>query len=432
MSPHQISEFQFELSSFKEGPVEFKIPQKKVSAPTIPDTTIPEIHKSLPSVSPSVPTKSEPVFYNPKQAFNRDFSILILWAWDKIFSPINSIIEPFCGSGVRSLRYALQGPPFIELICNDLNPLAIQLTKNNFDQYTQLAKEKVFFHTLDARKLFAQIYLNNKFLSVIDIDPFGSPQPYIHEALRTLANPGLLLVTATDMPVWAGLYPDKAYRRYNIVNFRYPNYSFRSFCHEIAIRAFISYIQREGLNQDMLLLPLVSLSIDHYMRIALKRTRGEGKTILHKTGFIFECSQCFYRLVLPLYELKQMKDFQCTCGSTKINSIGPLWLGSLHNNDFLQAMSQKFFSFSKTDLPTYNRLGNYITTMIDENTVQVPYYFDLHWFSKQFHTSLPTTEMAIHYLKNAGIMASRTHFSGKGIKTNVQAAELQKMKIFSK
>lgn len=431
MSPHQTFELNFELSLLKEGSIEFKIPQRKMISPKIPNNSDSELVTNEYFSNP-VPSKSEPVFYNPKQAFNRDFSILILWAWNEIFSPLNAIIEPFCGSGIRSLRYALQGPPFTELICNDLNPQAIQLSKKNFEHYPQVSSEKIFFHTLDARKLFAEIYLNNKFLTVIDIDPFGSPQPYIHEALRTLANPGLLLVTATDMPVWVGLYPDKAYRRYNIANFRIPNYSFRSFCHEIAIRAFISYIQREGLNQDMLLLPLTSLSIDHYMRIALRRTRGEGKIILHNTGFIFECSNCFQRFAIPLHELKQMDNFLCSCKSTKLNKMGPVWLGPLHNTEFLQAMHQKFLSFSKLELPTYNRLKSYLAKMIDENTIQVPHYFDLHWFSKQFHTALPSTEMVIKYLRDEGILASSTHFSGRGIKTNLQADELQKIKIFSK
>ena len=41
----------------------------------------------------------------------------------------------------------------------------------------------------------------NKF-HCVDIDPYGSPSPFIDAAVQSVSDGGLLMITATDMVIW--------------------------------------------------------------------------------------------------------------------------------------------------------------------------------------------------------------------------------------
>ena len=57
--------------------------------------------------------KSEDVFYNPIQQFNRDLSAMAIKAWSRTYKrrkeePYIRIIEGLAATGLRSCRYALE------------------------------------------------------------------------------------------------------------------------------------------------------------------------------------------------------------------------------------------------------------------------------------------------------------------------------------
>ena len=74
-------------------------------------------------------------------------------------------------------------------------------------------------------------------------------------------------------------------------------------------------------------------------------------------------------------------------------------------------------------LPVYNeekilekntiKLEKFLKTLIEESKVEVPYYY----LSSDFKKEKKIDEM-IKELKKKGFKASRTHFEGKGIRTN--------------
>ena len=47
--------------------------------------------------------------------------------------------------------------------------------------------------------------LSDRF-AVIDLDPYGSPTPFLDAAVQSVADGGLLCVTCTDMAVLCGQY----------------------------------------------------------------------------------------------------------------------------------------------------------------------------------------------------------------------------------
>ena len=51
-----------------------------------------------------------PVFYNPRQVFNRDISTLALKVLVKTFPHPVKVLDALAGTGVRAIRYALEVP----------------------------------------------------------------------------------------------------------------------------------------------------------------------------------------------------------------------------------------------------------------------------------------------------------------------------------
>ena len=62
---------------------------------------------------------------------------------------------------------------------------------------------------------------------VIDIDPYGAPSIFLDAAVQAVKEGGLLCVTATDMPVLCGQYPETCFAKYGATSITGPN------CHEM-------------------------------------------------------------------------------------------------------------------------------------------------------------------------------------------------------
>lgn len=92
------------------------------------------------------------VFYNPVQEFNRDFSIMAInqfaemtrlerEAKTKEFLGIN-VLEALAATGLRSVRYLKEIPAIQKLVANDIDVVATDLMKKNFD-YNKCPAEKI-------------------------------------------------------------------------------------------------------------------------------------------------------------------------------------------------------------------------------------------------------------------------------------------------
>ena len=146
-------------------------------------------------------SKKLPVFYNPEMKGNRDISVSLLNALDREMD----IALPLAGSGVRGIRFLLECKN-MKVHFNDLNPKAYELIRENLE----LNNVKGVVSNLDA-DLFL---LNSKGFDYIDIDPFGSPNPFLAAAIGRISREGILAVTSTDTAALTGTYPKVTQRKY--------------------------------------------------------------------------------------------------------------------------------------------------------------------------------------------------------------------------
>ena len=116
-----------------------------------------------------------PVFYNPRMEFNRDTSILALQAYQKEVDREINVCDLFGGSGIRGIRYKKEIDGIGEVSVNDISQLANEFTRIN----AELNGVEVNIHQKEAN---IELRTNMGLFDVIDIDPFGTPSPFVDSA----------------------------------------------------------------------------------------------------------------------------------------------------------------------------------------------------------------------------------------------------------
>lgn len=320
-----------------------------------------------------------PVFYNTAMVSNRDINILLLKALDKKFW----VMDLLAASGARGLRIKKEVPN-TDVTLNDKNPQAYELIKKN----AKLNKLKVKVSKSNAEfRLgeYKQVY------NYIDVDPFGTPVPFLDVAVKALKwRGGILAVTATDTGCLAGTYPKACLRKYGSKSVR------NELMHETGLRILIKKVQEVGAQYEIALTPIYSHSTLHYMRVYFQADEGALKTdkILKQHG--------------------------------KFQGAGPLWLGQLWDEKLADnitklAINDKNISFDAKQLTRQLQWESKI------NTVG---FFDIHALAKRKKLAqLPKISNVLAKLEKKGYKAERTHFSLTGIRTNASEKVFIKLLI---
>src|SRR4030042_120778 len=135
----------------------------------------------------SVPTKKMPVFYNPRMLMNRNFSVLVVQAFQKEMGRSLIISDPMAGSGVRVARFMLEVSGIDSIYANDISPAAYQQIIQNL-VLNSIPSDRVKLSTMDANLFFLQRHQKKN--DYIDVDPFGSPAPFLFNAFHALRMTG--------------------------------------------------------------------------------------------------------------------------------------------------------------------------------------------------------------------------------------------------
>ena len=212
-------------------------------------------------------TKKDEVFYNPRMKTGRDISVLVVQAFLNLYHKRDKayIADALAGSGVRGLRYAkeLKFNGELKVFLNDLNPNAYEKILNNA-KLNEINNIEVFNE--DANTFLSRHF---RFFNVVDLDPFGSPAPYIEQGIRALVTRnGLLCLTATDTAALCGRAKKSCLRKY----LAYP--LFGRDCHEFALRVLVGYVMRIATKYELALKPVFCHATDHYVRVYLITDRG--------------------------------------------------------------------------------------------------------------------------------------------------------------
>jgi tRNA (guanine26-N2/guanine27-N2)-dimethyltransferase len=373
---------------------------------------VPKLKVFIKSPSEYTPSKA-PVFYNPVMELNRDIAVLALQAYQRMVDSEISVCEPLGGCGVRGIRFAVEVEGAKEVLINDINVKAFQLAKynvkiNKLDSRVKLDNE-------DANYLLGMYGAPRKRFDVIDIDPFGSPVPYMDSALRALRNGGFLALTATDMAPLCGVYPKACVRRYYGKPLR------TEYCHELAVRLLAGCLALTAAKYDIGVEFLFSHSTDHYIRVYTKIAYGAKRAdeSLKKMGYVAHCFACFHRETKTGMFPNSLSS-KCPECNAKLSLGGPLWLGKIADKGFCELMEKELHRKRFGQREKVEK----ILSLVRKETDAPPTYYVLDKLCDALNLPIPPLNTVLENLRKEGFQAFLTHFHPKGIKSDAPAAKL--------
>lgn len=350
-----------------------------------------------------------PVFYNPHMELNRDLSILAIQVFQKQEAREIDICDLFGGSGIRGIRYKNEIDGVGNVSINDISELANHYERHNIELNDL---EDIEVHQHDA-SMFLRMKRGE--FDVIDIDPFGTPSPFLDSAGACARRNSLLCVTATDTSALCGTYKEPCIRKYNAKPYK------SEYCHENGIRILAGFVALTLSKYSKYIEVKMSHSTEHYMRLYLKIKKGSTKCdeSLKNIGYISHCKHCLHRQISKGMA-SSLEDICPVCGEKLIHA-GPLWLGDIQDGEFIQEMivetEHKKINSKKEALKLLN------SCLLEENAPAT--FFDVHAICRSLKVSAPKLDLIFDKLKNKGFVAVKTHYNPLGIKTDANIKDLQ-------
>ncbi|MFP4423793.1 MAG: tRNA (guanine(26)-N(2))-dimethyltransferase [Candidatus Woesearchaeota archaeon] len=319
-------------------------------------------------------SKELPVFYNPDMKLNRDITIEVLKA---VGRPLE-VGLPLAGSGVRGIRI-LKEVPGMTVYMNDNNARAVELIQKNLElnSCSALVFEKE-----------ATDFLAERYYDYIDIDPFGSPNPFLDTACRRIRRKGILAVTATDTGCLCGTYPKTCLRKY------WAKPLHNELMKEVGLRILIRKVQLVGMQYDKALIPIISYAKDHYFRVFFEVRKGKKKCdeLILQHGY----------LILDTDGYRTGRDVF----NSGNDYAGPMWMGSLATS-FLSELQ-----------------GEFLETLKEDYANDILFFHDVPTLCKEAGVRAIPFTVLFERIRKQGYRAKRTHFAKQGIRSDIPKKEL--------
>jgi tRNA (guanine26-N2/guanine27-N2)-dimethyltransferase len=352
------------------------------------------------SLSEKTPPK-EPAFFNPRARVSRDFSIIAYSTFLKNFKGPKIFLDSLAGIGARSVRVANEIKSIEKVVANDVNQQALEIGKSivELNQVTNCE-----FSENEACRFLSLHSTRDGRGAIVDVDPFGSPSRYLDCAIRATFHGGLLSVTATDMTVLHGIFPEACHRKYYGTPVR------TIYGNEIALRLVIGCMNMVAGRMDIMIAPLFVQHNMHYYKAYVKiLVRTNTKDCM---GYILHCHNCGNR--------KVTHDTEHTCNvcNSKVELAGPLWTESLYDKNFVDAMTSE-----EKNLKVDKSCAAFLEKC-QEETDMPPAYFTLDEIGHRKQSAPPSLVNMIEKLRGTGFRATRTSMNPTGFKTDARIDEI--------
>lgn len=338
------------------------------------------------------------VFFNSVQELNRDVTVAALRAYREREPRAESYLDATAASGIRGVRAAAEG---WETTCADIDEDAVALAAEN------LARNDL---DGEVRHRDANPLLHEEYFDVVDIDPFGTPIPFIDAACQGTRN--LLCLTATDTAPLCGAHFHSGVRSYGAVP---RNTEYHA---EMGLRVLVSALVRTAARYDLAARPLLSHASDHYARTYLRLESGAtpANEAVDDLGYVHHCPDCLYRE----HEHGLVADAPDACPNCGASTMaaGPLYLAGLHDAAFVRTVR----GHVDDEMGTAAEAREMLATIAEE--LDRPTHYDQHRLCKAWGRPATAMEDFLAALRAAGHDASRTHYGGTTFETDADVARI--------
>jgi len=361
------------------------------------------------------------VFYNPVQEFNRDLTVAVITEHVREFicsekhkvqkqrgntasellpdddKPVSNsssqadaennvetagkngvrILEGLAASGLRSVRFAREVPFVREVIANDFDHTAVEYIRQNATH--NHVEHLITASCSDAAMLMYASRSRSDRFDVVDLDPYGSPAPFLDSAVQCVSEGGLLCVTCTDMAVLCGNAAETCRAKYGAVSLRAP------YCHEMALRIILQSIAGHAARYQRFIEPLLSISADFYVRVFARVRTGQSrvKEVAAKLANVYHCRSCGSFSPQPLM-IKNRNQYvvgsgppvglNCEHCGGRHAFCGPIWSSAIHDVDFVRRVCENVLNDENLFPNTRQRIDGILSVVCEELQDQPLYY----------------------------------------------------------
>jgi tRNA (guanine26-N2/guanine27-N2)-dimethyltransferase len=329
------------------------------------------------------------VFYNPVQELNRDITVGVLRA---VESECESYLDAMTASGIRAVRAAAAG---YSVAGCDVDSEAVDLARTNLER-NGLDGE---IHHRDVNA-----HMHETHHDVVDLDPFGTPIPFVDAAFQSARR--YVCVTATDTAPLCGAHFESGVRSYGAV----PRNT--EFHPEMGLRVLLSALVRTAARYDIAATPVLSHVSSHYVRTYLRLDGGAqaADRRIEELGYIDHCQRCLWRDHEPTL-VADPTDTCPECGQSTWTA-GPVWLGAAHDPAFVEDVARAV----PDDAGTVEKARDLLDSIAAE--LDRPTHYDQHRLYKRWGEPNVAMDDFLATLRDAGHEASRTHYGGTTFKTD--------------
>lgn len=315
---------------------------------------------------------------------DRDLAVAFARAWSASGAHDREGWDVLAATGARGLRLLHEGGAFRSMRFTEANPVAAEVLRSNAARYPGAV-----VHEGDARTESTETF------DYVDLDPYGSPLPFLDLALRSVRPGGVIAVTATDMMVLAGVQPGAAERRYGARPIR------GRLSPEGGLRILLATVVRRAADRSRSVRPLLAYARDHYVR-AYVEIREAG-------------------LDTPTVPVARIDPAMWTGPELGPGApFGPMWLGPLHSPELLAHL----------ELPPQaadpKAGAKFIDRLQEEGSVDVPFYYEANVLAGALGLAEPPPlERILAALRDAGHRSARGHGRPEAFRTTADRSEVQ-------
>lgn len=339
------------------------------------------------------PGKRKAGFYNPTLEVDRDINVIFCQFIAR--KGAKKMLDGLSATGIRGIRIAKEIEGDIDMHINDVNPVSYEIIRKNVER--NKVNVKIFCENI------CSLLLKEKY-DYIDIDPYGSPAPFINCVFKGLKRKGYVSFTATDTATLCGIYRNACIRRYHAFPLR------GQAMKEIGLRILIGYIARQATTFDYGFQPMLSYTHSHFFRIYGKMEKGAKKAdnTIGNIGWIFWKNGW------------KVCNFDCFPSSL---FAGPLWIGKLHNKNFLNEMEK---IMRKKKLRKLKEIEKLLNVFKEEEALPILFY-ESRYIAREMKVKQLKLVKIIEMLRENGYEAGKTHFMPDAFKTNAPYEEIIKL-----
>lgn len=350
-----------------------------------------------PQRAPGAKAKGLP-FYNPGMALNRDLSVLLVEAHARAVGREIDVLDALAGTGARAVRLAHELRAAAIVHANDGDPAAVaaihRAAKANGVPAARLAVTEGDAYVRMASRRF----------DVVDLDPFGSPMPFVDAAMRSVRHGGLVCATATDTGALAGAFPKACRRRY-AAHHGLNRAPWRS---EVGLRILGGALAAAAGRFDRAATPVLSVSHGHWMRVVarVEDSKTGGDAALKSFGFAWLDPDGWGRVGphVPA-EVASGKAW-----------AGPLWTGPLHDAALVAGMQA--VAAEGRPLARRKELEALLPVLAGEAKPRVPPFWVVPDLFQGRFGQTPRRDALVERLRKAGHVAERAHLDAQGVRTD--------------